>query len=193
MIPESQRAGEIALYRAKKFPDRWERETALLPNVAGAEPSVIWHEGIWWMFFTIVGPNARDQRELHVAYADNLTGPWHQHRLNPILNDPSGARPGGTPFLGPDDKLILPVQDCSRTYGGAIRFLKFTTLTPDDITTEHLDSILTGDLASANYPDGLHTLSACGRCTLIDVKRITRSWSRYGVDIKRRFHRLVSG
>jgi len=34
MIPESQRAGEIALYRAKRFPDRWERETALLPNVA---------------------------------------------------------------------------------------------------------------------------------------------------------------
>lgn len=193
MIPESQRAGEIALYRAKRFPDRWERETALLPKVAGADSSVIWHEGMWWMFFTIVGPHARDQRELHVANSGNLTGPWQQHPLNPILHDRSGARPGGTPFVGPDGKLILPVQDCSRTYGRAIRFLKFTKLTPDDVATEHLQSVLTGDLASTNYPNGLHTLSACGRSTLIDVKRITCSWSRYGIDIKRRFNRFVSG
>jgi hypothetical protein len=193
MIPESHRAGEIVLYRAKKFPNQWERETTLLANTAGAESSVVWHEGKWWMFFTIVGPQARDQRELHLAHAENLTGPWHPHRLNPIIDDRSGARPGGTPFIGHDGKLILPVQDCSRTYGGAIRFVKFTLLTPDHVLTERLDSTLTGDLASSTHVDGLHTLSACGQLTLIDAKRITRPWSRYAINLKRRLKRLISG
>jgi hypothetical protein len=192
MIPESHKHGEIALYRARNFPGDWVLETALLPGVPGAEASVIKHHGYWWMFFTIVGPQARDQRELHVAYSTRLTGPWRLHSHNPVLDDRSGARPGGTPFVGPDGCVVLPVQDCSRTYGGAIRFVRFTTLTPDAIACEHLGSTLTGGLASATHQAGLHTLSACGDLTLIDTKRISRSWTRYGIDMQRRVKRLVS-
>ncbi len=192
MIPESQRNGEIALYRARKFPGEWVRETALLRDVRGAEASVLCHDGIWWMFFTIVGPKARDQRELHVAHAGKLTGPWTLHRQNPIVEDRAGARPGGTPFVGADGAVVLPVQDCSRTYGGAIRFLRFKTLAPGRIEVEHLPSTLAGDLVSDSHRDGLHTLSACGRVTLIDTKRTVRPWARYTVDLKRRLKRLVS-
>lgn len=193
MIPESQRNEEIALYRARRFPGDWVRETPLLAGVPGAEASVILHEGRWWMFFTIVGPKARDQRELHVAHAERLTGPWRLHPQNPILNDRAGARPGGTPFVAPDGLVTLPVQDCSGTYGGAIRFLRFTTLKPHLIAVEHLPSRLTGDLASSTHHDGLHTLTSCGALTLLDTKRIVRSWARYGVDLKRRWKRFVTG
>ena len=192
MIPESQRHGEIALYRARKFPGGWVRETALLPGVRGAEASVIRHGGLWWMFFTIVGPKARDQRELHVAHAPRLTGPWELHPLNPIIENRAGARPGGTPFIDADGKVVLPVQDCSETYGGAIRFVRFNMLTPDWIQAEHLPSTLTGNLVSTSHTDGLHTLSACGDLTLIDTKLIVRPWARYAVDLKRRVQRLVS-
>ncbi len=192
MIPESQRQGEIALYRARKFPGGWVRETSLLRGVAGAEASLIRHGGLWWMFFTIVGPQARDQRELHVAHAKQLTGPWVLHPQNPIVEDRAGARPGGTPFVAPDGRITLPVQDCSQTYGGAIRFLRFTTLNPDLIETEHLAATLTGDLVSDTHRDGLHTLAACGDLTLLDVKCIAHPWARYAVDLKRRMKRLVS-
>ena len=47
MIPESHRANEIVLYRARKFPGDWVRETVLLPRVPGAEPSLIRHGGRW--------------------------------------------------------------------------------------------------------------------------------------------------
>jgi hypothetical protein len=192
MIPESHRHGEIALYRARKFPGGWVRETSLLRGVRGAEASVIRHNGRWWMFFTVVGPEARDQRELHVAHADRLTGPWEVHPQNPILVDRSGARPGGTPFVGSDGKLILPVQDCSRTYGGAIRFLRFNVLSPDRIEAVHLPVHLTGGLVSDSHAAGLHTLAGCGDLTLLDSKRIVRPWGRYAVDLKRRVKRLVS-
>ncbi len=192
MIPESQRNNEVALYRARQFPDDWVRETALLPGLPGAEASVLQHEGRWWMFFTLVGPQARDQRELHAAYADRLTGPWKTCDQNPILVDRAGARPGGTPFVGPDGRVVLPVQDCSATYGGALRFLHFTTLDPRHITVEHLPGRLTGDLISATHHDGLHTLSACGNLTLLDAKKIDRSWSRLAINARRRLSRLAS-
>jgi hypothetical protein len=192
MIPESHRHNEIALYRARNFPGGWVRETALLPGVRGAEASLLRYQGHWWMFFTIVGPNARDQRELHVAHAPQLTGPWKLHSQNPVVEDRAGARPGGTPFINEEGLVILPVQDCSLTYGGAIRFLRFNTLTVDRIETEHLAPRLTGDLASDSHGEGLHTLAACGDLTLIDTKRITRPWGRYLVDFKRRINRWVS-
>lgn len=193
MIPESQRNNEIVLYRARSFPTDWVRETPLLSGLPGAEASVIRHEGRWWMFFTIVGPQARDQRELHVAHAERLTGPWRLHPQNPVLNDRAGARPGGTPFVGPDGLVTLPVQDCGQTYGGAIRFLRFTILEPNLIAVERRPARLTGDLVSSTHRDGLHTFASCGNLTLLDTKRIARTWARYGVDLQRRVKRLVSG
>ena len=192
MVPESHRLGEIALYRANQFPGDWVKETTLLRGVPCADASLIRHDGYWWMFFSVVGPRARDQRELHVAHAPRLTGPWQLHPQNPVLEDRSGARPGGTPFLGTDGRVILPVQDCSRTYGGAIRFLSFTVLKPDRIETKTVAGQLTGDLVSTSHRDGFHTLSACGGLTLLDAKRITRPWGRYVVDLRRRARRLVS-
>ncbi len=192
MIPESHRANEIALYRARTFPGDWVYETTLLARLQGAEASLIRFEGRWWMFFTIVGPKARDQRELHIAYARSLTGPWLLHPQNPIINDRAGARPGGTPFLASDGVLTLPVQDCSRTYGGAIRFLRFKVLSPGFVSWDYLMPSLTGDLITPTHREGFHTLARCGDLTLIDTKRVMRSWTRWAVDFERRAARLVN-
>jgi hypothetical protein len=189
MVPESHRAGEVALYRARAFPQGWVRETALLSGVPAAEPSLIQHDGQWWMFFAVVGPGARDQRELHIAFADQLTGPWTLHPQNPVRVDRSSARPGGTPMFSVDGCVILPVQDCSRTYGGAVRFLKFSRLTKTQVILDALPTTLTGDLVSSDHTEGLHTFSSCGPVTLIDVKRIDRSHQRWWVDFKRRVRR----
>ena len=189
MVPESCRAGEVALYRARHFPNDWVRETVLLNNLAAADATPVFHDGRWWLFFTMVGERGRDRRELHAAYADALTGPWRLHPQKPVLVDSCGARPGGTPFVDPTGALILPVQDCSRTYGGATRFLRFTQLDPRDIRCEHLSAVVTGHLLSPRYPDGCHTLSACGELTLVDVKRVTRSFGRYTIDLQRQLRR----
>ncbi|HVT74674.1 MAG TPA: hypothetical protein VHD61_16190 [Lacunisphaera sp.] len=192
MIPESQRRAEIALYRARRFPGDWVREAALLTGIRGADATVLPFEDRWWMFFTIAGPGARDQRELHVAYASRLTGPWLLHRYNPVYIDRAGARPGGTPFVAPDGIVTLPVQDCSETYGGAIRFLRFPVLEPACIVAENSPVKLTGDLVSATHREGLHTLSRCGPFTLIDVKKVVRSFGRFPVDWRRKLHQILA-
>jgi hypothetical protein len=137
----------------------------------------------------MVGERGRDRRELHAAHADALTGPWRLHPQTPVLVDSCGARPGGTPFVEATGALVLPVQDCSRTYGGATRFLRFTRLDPREIRCERLPAVITGDLLSPRHPNGCHTLSSCGDLTLVDVKRVTRSLGRYAIDLQRQLRR----
>lgn len=192
MLPESARAGEIALYRpVDDSLDEWRRDTVLMAGVAGADASVIQHGGRWWMFYAIVGPGGRDQRELHVASAPSLTGPWRAVAGNPVRVDLGGSRPAGQPFLDAGGQVVLPVQDSSGGYGSAARLLRFDTLAEDDVRCEMTPVRFTGDLVSTTYSSGLHTLSACGPLTLIDVKRIDRSRGRQWLDLKRRARRLV--
>ncbi len=191
MLPECHRSGELVLYRAKNFPNQWVREAVLLAGMPVAEASVVKHLNRWWMFFTVVGGKLRDQRELHLACADQLTGPWKLHPMNPVLDDLSGARPGGTPFFCSDGDIILPVQDCTGTYGGAVRLLWFTNLTPDSVSLTQLAPRLTGGLFSETHHDGCHTLARCGEYTLIDTKRIARSWSRHRINLQRRFSKFL--
>lgn len=192
MVPESFQAGEIALYRAADDSlDHWERECALLGGVPGADASLIEYEGRWWMFYTLVGPGARDQRELHVAHAPALAGPWTPLPTNPVRVNREGARPAGRPFVGRDGVLTLPVQDSSTGYGGATRLLRFPVLTPQRVDIQAGTERLTGDLASDSHTAGLHTLNGCGAFTLIDVKRIDHSRGKQWLDLKRRLRRLL--
>ncbi|MFG6461874.1 hypothetical protein ACG04Q_09855 [Roseateles sp. DXS20W] len=193
MVPESFQAGEVALYRATDASlDRWERHGQLLAGPV-ADASLIEHGGRWWMFYTLVGPQARDQRELHVAHAPALTGPWTPLAGNPVRVARDGARPAGRPFVAHDGVLTLPVQDCAAGYGSATRLLRFPLLTPERVVIEAGTERLTGDLASTTHTAGLHTLTGCGAFTLIDVKRIDRSRGKQWLDFKRRLRRLTGG
>ncbi|NCT81763.1 MAG: glycosyl hydrolase family 43 [Comamonadaceae bacterium] len=194
MVPESYQAGEIALYRAVDGSlDRWRRECALIAGVPGADASLLEHQGRWWMFYTLVGPGARDQRELHIAHAPALAGPWTPLAANPVRVNREGARPAGRPFIGRDGVPTLPVQDSSTGYGGATRLLRFPLLTPQRVEIEAGAERLTGELASDSHRAGLHTLNGCGGFTLIDVKRIDRSRGKQWLDLKRRLRRLLGG
>lgn len=192
MVPESYQAGEIALYRATDASlNHWQRECALLSGLPGADASLIEHGGRWWMFYTLVGPNARDQRELHAAHAPALAGPWTPLAGNPVRVSRDGARPAGRPFIARDGVLTLPVQDSSTGYGSATRLLRLPVLTPERVVIEAATERLTGDLVSRSHTAGLHTLTGCGDFTLIDVKRIDRSRAKQWLDFKRRLRRLL--
>ena len=191
MVPESRQANQIALYQADATLDTWTRVAVLLDDVPAVDASLIFHDGLWWMFYALVGAKHRDRNELHAAFAPQLQGPWTTHPGNPIFTDRLRARPGGTPFVATDARVVLPIQDCSNSYGGAARRLAFDRLTPVEVRAQVLPGSFTGELASNTYRDGLHTLSACGEFTLLDVKRIDRSRARHWLDWQRRLRRLL--
>ena len=52
LVPENCGANEVALYRCVRFPDRWERESALFPHFDGVDTTFFAHGGRWWAFCT---------------------------------------------------------------------------------------------------------------------------------------------
>lgn len=190
MAPEAHRSGALTLYRAAAFPDRWEPVVRLALDTPAIDPTLFQHEDLWWLAYAPSGPQSSKQGRLHLAYAETLTSPWTAHPGNPVRIDLGGSRPGGTPFLH-DGVLTLPVQDCRQTYGGAIRLLTIHALTPDRFDAE-AGAPITAPASATPHVDGLHTLSACGDLTLIDAKRIERSWGGLAIDVGRRLGRWRS-
>ena len=187
MLPEGHRSGKLTVYRAERFPDRWVPAAVLL-DMPAIDASVIEHDGRWWMFYALPGDDNRAMRELHVAWADDLFGPWTQHTANPVRSGLDSARPGGTPFVR-DGKLHLPTQNCVGGYGRSLNVLRIDALSPDAFTASIATELRPEGLRDG-WTDGLHTLSAAGDVTLIDIKRLDPSPGRGWIDIQRRLNRL---
>ena len=161
MVPETSASREVRLYRAMELPGRWTLETRLLSDVQVSDPTIVHHGDRWWMFGT--SRSLGVDHALRVWHAPALTGPWTVHRDDPVKFDARSARPGGTPFVV-DGVLHRPAQDCSRRYGGRVVVNRVEELTPATFREVPIGGISPLEA----YPDGLHTLSALGRRTLID-------------------------
>lgn len=173
MLPEAYKSGTLTLYRARDFPFRWEAACRIPLDGPAIDATPFFHAGRWWLFYAPSQPETARRSHLHVAWATQLAGPWHLHPGNPVRVDPASARPGGTPRLE-DGAVVLPVQDCRVTYGGALRELVITRL--DETGFEATDRpFLRAPAWAAPYDAGCHTLAAAGPVTLIDVKRLDRS------------------
>jgi hypothetical protein len=191
MLPEAHKSGRLTLYRAVDFPTRWEPcQTIELDQVA-IDATPVFHDGRWWLFYTPATTKADKVSALHVAHAQTITGPWTPHAGNPVRFDRSSSRPGGTPVIV-DGAIVLPMQDCRRTYGGAIRMLRVTTLTPN-LFEAQADEPITPPPGFGRLTDGLHTLSAAGPVTLIDAKRFELSPRSLALDIQREWRRRGPG
>lgn len=188
MLPEACASGGVTLYRAVELPSRWEAAAKIMLDVAPVDATPLYHDGMWWLFYS-PATNIKDcLTRLHVAYAADLTGPWTCHPANPVLVDDAGVRPGGAPILH-RGQWILPVQDRTRGYGSAVRLL-----TIDQLDPSHFSARFTGRLAApgnaAPYKSGLHTLSSAGSVTLIDTKRSVASLKALGFRPRRELRRL---
>ena len=165
-IPESAESREVVLYAAEEFPDRWRRVATLVVGMAALDASIFQFGDRWWMMCATKG--RWNDIALHAFHAPSLTGPWTPHALNPLTVDVRCARPAGSPIVV-DGVLYRLGQDCSETYGGAIRIMRVDLLTPQRFD-ESLHRVFRPD-PNGPYPTGLHTLSAAGSCTMIDGKR----------------------
>jgi hypothetical protein len=130
MIPETLGANAVCLYQADEFPTHWSQQTKLIEGQC-ADPSIFRFNDLWWLF---VCPTPYQHKTLRLYFAEQLTGPWHEHPRSPIINnDPCRARPAGR-VLTLNDKLIRFAQDCGKCYGSRVRAFDILELTTTSYT-----------------------------------------------------------
>ena len=127
MVPETEAADCVRLYRATSFPHAWEFERTLVTGKDLADPTVFQHNQRWYMFVGKAGTH--DQ--LRLFQAVHLLGPWTEHPLSPlIVDDPSQSRPAGQ-VVDFDGKLFRLAQDCSDRYGASVQAFEITRLSEE--------------------------------------------------------------
>ncbi|MGI4880328.1 MAG: glucosamine inositolphosphorylceramide transferase family protein [Janthinobacterium lividum] len=189
LLPEAHRSGRLTLYRAVEFPWRWTPAAVIALDAVAVDATPLWHDGRWWLFYAPGGAGDDRQGALHVAFADRLDGRWWPHPGNPVRTGRADSRPGGTAMIV-DGAVVLPVQDCSRTYGGAIRALRFDRLDPGRIEARAGPAIVAPP-GFAPFVEGLHTLSAAGAVTLVDAKRTIFSARGIAIELRREAAKLL--
>jgi hypothetical protein len=165
MIPESAGAKEVVLYRCERFPDQWVRYRVLLKEVALFDPTLLQHEGIWYLFGTQrPWPGNSADQYLHIYFTSDLMGGWKPHAKNPVKRDVRGSRPAGKIFMQ-EGKLIRPSQLGAPHYGYGIRLHEIITLSPREFIEHPVKDILPDGL-----PEGraVHTINFVKEFTVVD-------------------------
>jgi len=117
LIPESGTERNIQLFRAVRFPDKWEPVKIIWDDGVYADSNVFKYKDKWWLF-TVGGSG---DNNLLILESNSLLGNWKEHVRSRIPH----SRGAGNIFEY-QGKLIRPVQDSSKIYGGAIIFKEIT-------------------------------------------------------------------
>jgi hypothetical protein len=166
-IPEQAQSGKVVLYEAQAFPRDW-KEAATLLEFPGLDPTIIRHNGKWWLF---VGKEGGGDAELFLWSANDLMGPWQPHPQNPVKTDVRSSRPGGRPFLS-EGKWVRPAQECSLYYGRKLVFNEIVTLSESCYEERPVHSLRPDGVVS----DRCHNLDYTSEFCVIDGMKLKKSW-----------------
>lgn len=169
MIPETQGAESIELYKCLEFPWSWKLDRVLIQGVSAVDTTLYHYGGKWWMFTSIKNKEEpHNWNKLCLFFADCPVGPWHEHKKNPIISDARCARPAGRLFFH-NGNVYRPAQDCSRRYGGAISIRRITRLDCAGYSEEE-----TGRLEPcwSDHLRGIHTYNQAGRLITVDFLKM---------------------
>jgi hypothetical protein len=101
MIPETNQARRLEVWRCIEFPLRWELHATALEGQSSADSALFPFAGKWWLFTNLSEFHAYEDHcsELHVFEVDGPDLKWIKpHRNNPVVMGSTEARNGGRPF-----------------------------------------------------------------------------------------------
>lgn len=170
MIPETCVNKTIELWKAVSFPYTWEKHSNLMEDIAAADTTPFYHEGMWYLFTSTRRNCKKFGDRLDVFYTKDILNPdWQEHPKNPVCKGKVEHRMAGKPFYS-QGKLIRPSQDSLKRYGGQIKLNHITILSPTDYHEQCIKNIQ-ADWNSMD--DGCHTIDVHDDFIVMDAIRLT--------------------
>ncbi|EHS52911.1 hypothetical protein PDO_4534 [Rhizobium sp. PDO1-076] len=171
MMPETNQARRLEIWRCVEFPLRWELHSTALEGLSSADSTLTLYNGRWWLLTNLSDFHAYEDHcsELHIFEVD---GPDLKtvvaHRNNPVVIDSTTARNGGRPFVE-DGKLYRPSQRNEfGVYGYGLNIMEIEQLDLDRFQERCVRTI------TPDFSPGLvacHHLDAAGGRYVIDAMR----------------------
>ena len=176
-LPECKDRKNVELYRLDTNSMKLIHERTLIENLEAVDPSLIYHQNHWYLFFTA---GYATNTELHIWHAENLEDEFMPHVLNPVKSNVGNSRPAGSLFYL-DGKLYRPSQDCSRSYGGRIIINEVKILTEQFFLEQTVNV-----LEPPKGFQGIHNLSFAGDSMLFDCKKMKFSPANFTNQLKKK-------
>lgn len=169
MIPETAANRTVELYKCVEFPERWEMAAILMKNVYAVDPTILRHDGKWWLFVNIrENEGASSLDELFLFYsADLFCRDWTPHPKNPVVSDVKSSRPAGRIFSY-NGNIYRPSQNNSKRYGNGIKINHIITLTETEYKEDCVNDI---EPRWDKQIIGTHTLNFVENLTIVDGLR----------------------
>jgi hypothetical protein len=97
MCPETSDMGQIRMYRASRFTDKWEFKETIFQNVSAVDSTIFFHGDKWWLLTNIDSGGLSDfSSELWLFHSATLESPtWVNHKKNPVYVNANFSRNGG--------------------------------------------------------------------------------------------------
>ncbi|MEO1014341.1 MAG: hypothetical protein AAFX08_04050 [Pseudomonadota bacterium] len=173
MMPETNQARQIEVWRAVKFPTEWELVSVALEGHLCADSALFEHQGRWWLF-TNMASGARQEHcsVLHLFAADsplltNLT----PHPLNPVVVDSRTARGAGRVFRRGERVFRFSQYNAYGEYGVGANIMEIDRLDPENYRER-----LVRRISPSFDPTlmGAHHIDFSGDLIVMDVRH--RAW-----------------
>ncbi|MEY4760508.1 MAG: hypothetical protein RLZZ200_364 [Pseudomonadota bacterium] len=162
LLPESAASGGLDLYRARRFPDEWEKVARLL-DFPCVDSTVFRRDGKWWMFTSPMATPG-SVALTWIFKSDRLEGPWEFQPTGLVSCSAATARAAGE-VIDLGGRTLRPSQDCARSYGRALVFNEILSLGSGRYEERMLQRIETRHLPGMI---GLHTYNRVGDWEVID-------------------------
>ena len=158
MIPETNSAKDIRIYKCIEFPLKWKLEKVLIAGISSSDTNIIKYNQKFWMFTNIDSSGIGDHSsELHIFYSDDLLSKnWTPHINNPVIFNSLQARNGGKIIFKNNELLRVFQRQGFNTYGRSAGISKIKILTEDQYEEEVIMNIDPNFLENIK---GVHTFS----------------------------------
>ncbi len=181
MLPEAGESESLYLYKAIKFPDRWEKMPCLMDKIRLADTTPFFVNGNMYAYTLVQDKNSADGEMNILKFEDDKAMLIFEHGIS---NDMTKARCGGNCFEH-NGKMYRVAQDCSQDYGKALSLYSFN----NDFSEKLENRVEECDVSLINAvkPQGIHTYNFSKEFEVIDVKFYRNQYYRFFLNSLKRF------